>query len=75
MYFSKQTQICDSFSQFINKITSNDAQKIFIKTYYPTHIRLVPWLAGGVFAYYLNKMQGRRQKWSTVCAFLILFTI
>lgn len=45
----------------------NDVQQVFIKTYYPTHIRLVPWLFGGAFAYFMNKVQGeRRQKWSIV---------
>lgn len=45
----------------------NDVQDVFIKTYYPTHIRLVPWLFGSAYAYYMNKSQGRKPKWSIVC--------
>ncbi|XP_031623683.1 nose resistant to fluoxetine protein 6-like isoform X2 [Contarinia nasturtii] len=54
--------------ELINQVLNitNDIQETFMLTYYPTHVRMSPWLIGTVFAYLLFKMNGRRQKWHIV---------
>lgn len=37
-----------------------------ILTYYPTHIRMSPWLIGIMFGYVLFKTRSKREKWTMV---------